>query len=60
MDEHKRKMDEQKRLVDIEITDENIALNLMVGFLNLAHSKGAFTIEESSKIYQCIQTFKNK
>jgi glutathione synthase/RimK-type ligase-like ATP-grasp enzyme len=50
---------EQKeiRLVDIPINDENTALNVMVGFLNLAHKRGAFTIDESAKIWECILKF---
>ena len=50
---------EQKeiRLVDIPINDENIALNVIVGFLNVAHKRGAFTIDESAKIWECISKF---
>ena len=49
----------QLKLVDIEITDQNVALNLMIGFLTLAQKKGAYTLQESSKIWECIQTFTN-
>ena len=45
------------KLVDIPITDENTALNVMVSFLNLAHKRGAFTIDESAKIWDCIKMF---
>ncbi len=45
------------RLVDVKVVDENVALNLMVSFLNLAQKRGAFTIDESSKIWECIQKF---
>ena len=50
---------EQKeiRLVDIPIIDENTALNVMVGFLNVAHKRGVFTIDESAKIWECISRF---
>ncbi len=50
---------EQKevRLVDIQITDENTALNVMVSFLSLANKRGAFTIDESAKIWDCIKMF---
>ena len=41
----------------IEITDENVALNVMVMFLNLAQNRGAFRIDESAKIFECIKTF---
>lgn len=45
------------RLVDIPISDENTALNVMVSFLTLAHKRGAFGIDESSKIWECIRIF---
>ncbi len=50
---------EQKevRLVDIPITDENTALNVMVSFLSLAHKRGSFAIDESAKIWDCIKMF---
>ena len=47
----------ENRLVDIEITDENIALNVLVSFINLAHKRGAFGIDESAKIWECIKIF---
>jgi hypothetical protein len=48
------------RLVDIEVKDENTALNLMVGFLNLAHKRGIFSIDETAKIWECISKFQKK
>ena len=45
------------RLVDIIISNENIALNVMVSFLSLGHKRGAFSIEESAKIWECIKMF---
>lgn len=45
------------RLVDVEITDENVALNMMVSFLSLAHKRGVFGIDESAKIWECIKIF---
>jgi hypothetical protein len=48
---------QQIRLVDVQVIDENIALNLMVSFLSLANKRGAFTIDESAKIWECIQKF---
>jgi len=46
------------RLVDVVISDENTALNVMVGFLHIAHKRGIFTIDESAKIWECISKFK--
>jgi hypothetical protein len=45
------------RLVDVQINDENIALNVMVSFLTLAHKRGSFSIDESAKIWECIKMF---
>jgi hypothetical protein len=45
------------RLVDVAVTDENIALNMMVSFITLAHKRGAFGIDESAKIWECIKIF---
>ena len=45
------------KLVDIPIKDENVALNVMVHFLNLAQKRGAFSFDESSKIWECVKMF---
>ena len=47
----------QVKITDVEITDENVALNILVGFLEVAHKKGAFSFEESAKIWECIKRF---
>lgn len=48
------------RLVDIPVTDEIGALNLLVSFLNLAQRRGVFTIDESAKIWECVKMFQKK
>jgi hypothetical protein len=48
---------QEVRLVDVPIKDENVALNVMVSFLTLAHKRGVFSIDESAKIYECIKMF---
>ena len=48
------------RLTDVEITDENVALNIIVSFLGVAQQRGTFSIAESAKIYECIQKFISK
>jgi hypothetical protein len=45
------------KLSEIPITDNNVALNVMVGFLNLAQQRGAFSMDESAKIWECVQRF---
>ncbi len=45
------------KLVDVPITNENVSLNVMVGFLNIAQKRGVFNVQESSKIWECIRMF---
>ena len=47
----------QVRLVDVEVASQDIALNLMVSFLNTAQSRGVFNLEESAKIWECVSKF---
>ena len=44
-------------LTNIEITNEIVALNVMVSFLNVAQKRGAFAMNESAKIWECVQKF---
>lgn len=46
-------------LLKVEITNENVALNVLVGFLGIAQRRGVFAINESAKIYEAIEKFKN-
>jgi hypothetical protein len=50
----------QSNLNTIEITSEIVALNVMVSYLNIAQKRGAFAIDESAKIWECIQKFLSK
>ena len=45
------------RLVDMPVNNENAALNIMVNFLALAQKRGAFSFDESAKIWECIHLF---
>jgi hypothetical protein len=47
----------QTRLVDIKVTNQNEALQLIATFLNLAQKRGAFSLDESAKIWECIKCF---
>ncbi len=44
-------------LSEVEVTNENVALNIIVSYVNLAQKRGAFNIKESAKIWECIQKF---
>tara|TARA_Y100000389_G_scaffold157245_1_gene158334 strand:+ start:2841 stop:3089 length:249 start_codon:yes stop_codon:yes gene_type:complete len=46
-------------LLQVDITNENVALNVLIGFVGLAQSRGCFAINESSKIYEAIKIFQN-
>ena len=50
-------VEKKVRLVDIPITNQNEALNMIVTFLNLAQKRGTFTIDESAKIWECVKYF---
>ena len=45
------------KLVDVSVTDENVALNLIVSFLSLAQRRGVFSFDESAKIWECVKKF---
>ena len=45
------------KLTDIPVTDENVALNIIVSFLNVAQKRGVFSFDESAKIWECIKFF---
>ena len=47
----------QVRLVDVPIKSQQDALQLIVTFLNLAQKRGAFTLDESAKLWDCIKVF---
>jgi hypothetical protein len=47
----------QTKLVDVQITNENMALNVIISFVSLAQRRGVFTLEESAKIWECIKKF---
>jgi hypothetical protein len=54
---NQEQMPKKARLVDVKVDSEFIALNLMVEFITLAHKRGAYTIDESAKIWECIKMF---
>ena len=45
------------KVSDIKIDDQNNALNALVTFLNIAQRRGAFSMDESAKIWEAIQFF---
>jgi len=47
----------QVRLVDVPLNNQQDALQLIVTFLNLAQKRGSFSLDESSKLWECIKMF---
>ena len=47
----------QLRLVEVPLNSQQDALQLIVTFLNLAQKRGAFTLDESAKLWECIKMF---
>ena len=48
----------QVNILDVPIENENVALNVIVSFINLGQRRGVFNVQESAKIWECIQVFK--
>jgi len=48
---------QQVNLLELPVTNENEALNVMVNFLHLAQRRGCFAIAESAKVYECVKIF---
>ena len=44
-------------ITTIPITDEITALNVLVQFAHIAQKRGAFNIQESAKLWECISKF---
>jgi hypothetical protein len=55
--QQQQQQQQQVNLLGVNVTNENDALNVMVGFLGLAQKRGAFAINESAKIFECIKKF---
>lgn len=51
---------EQLNLLEVPIDSEHAALNIIVGFLGIAQRRGAFAINESAKIFECVKMFQKK
>lgn len=48
---------QEMKLVNVTITDEVVALNVIISFLNLGQRRGVFSIDESAKIWECVKKF---
>lgn len=57
MDSVSTQLQASSKLVEIEVNDQNKALNVLVSFVNLAQKRGAFNLDESAKIWECVKFF---
>ena len=48
---------QQPKLVDVQLSNQNVALNVIIGFITLGQQRGVYTIQESAKIWECIRMF---
>ena len=55
--QEKSQQDSQVQLSDVPVTDENSALNIIVSYLHIAQKRGAFNLQESSKLWECVRMF---
>lgn len=51
---------EPVKLSQTVIVDQPIAFNVLVGFIGVAQKRGAFALDESAKIYECIKMFQGE
>ena len=57
LDEYEKEKQTEIKLLDVLVNNENTALNVVIGFVFLAHKRGVFTLEESAKIWECVKQF---
>ena len=58
--ETKSELETRLKLVDMPVTNQNEALNLLIAFLTVAQKRGVFNIQESAKLWECINVFTNE
>jgi len=60
-DEQQQQQQQQQQRInldDIQVNSQDVALNLMAQFLELAQKRGAFSLQESAKIYESVKFFR--
>lgn len=46
-----------QKLSEVKVENEVMALNVLVSFLAQAQKRGAFSMDESAKIWECVKWF---
>ena len=49
----------KKKVSDIVVTDANVAINVLAGFVTLAQQRGCYSLEESAKVWEAICMLEN-
>lgn len=52
--------DQVRALLSANIENQNMALNVLIGFIGVAQRRGVFAIDESAKIFECIKSFRGE
>ena len=50
----------QVKLSQTVIVDQPVAFNVLIAFIGIAQKRGAFALDESAKIYECIKMFQEQ
>ena len=46
-----------KNLATMNVDNQNVAFNIIIGFVSLAQRRGAFSLDEAAKIFECVKMF---
>ena len=52
-------LNQKTRIVDMPIKNQNDALNILIAFLTMAQKRGAFALQESAKLWECVKMFRD-
>ena len=50
-------VDPHAALMGMPVTNQNEALNCLIGFIGIAQRRGVFALDEAAKAFHCIQMF---
>ena len=56
-DSNQQQQTREVNVLDVPVSNENVALNVMVALLNMAQRRGVFTMQESAKAWECVKVF---
>ncbi len=56
-EQSQQQQQQQVNLMTMPLDNQNQALNVMVGFLNVAQRRGAYGVDESARIWEAMKFF---